>query len=144
MTWILVADDDTPTRDTIRFVLEDAGYQVLEARDGREALTALNHTSRPLVALIDLLMPCMDGVALLRTVVTDAQLASRHRYIGMTAAVGPVTPLAESLLTQLHSSLLLKPFDMDTLLTAVERARASLSVRTARRKASKPLSPTQE
>lgn len=140
MTWILVADDDTPTRDTIRFVLEDAGYQVLEAKDGREALATLSHASQPLITLVDLLMPCMDGVALLRTVTTDAHLATRHRYIGMTAAVGPVTPLAESLLTQLHSSLLLKPFDMDTLLDAVERAYASLSARAALRKIGNPLS----
>jgi two-component system chemotaxis response regulator CheY len=129
MSWILVADDDAPTRDTIRFVLEDAGYHVLEASDGRQALAMLTGASLPVVVLVDLLMPGMDGLDFLRSIVADPRLAARHRYIGMTAAVGPVAPLAESLLAQLHGSLLEKPFGMDTLLDAVAAARASLGAR---------------
>lgn len=126
MSWILVVDDDVSTRDTIRFVLEDANYAVLEAADGRAALAMLAEASQPLVALIDVLMPGMDGVDLLRSILADARLATRHRYIGMTAAVGAETPQAEALLTQLHGAFLEKPFGMDTLLDAVERACASL------------------
>ena len=91
MSWILVVDDDVSTRDTVRFVLEDAGYHVLEAADGHAALAILTEAAAPLVALIDLLMPGMDGVDLLRSILADARLATRHRYIGMTAAVGHPT-----------------------------------------------------
>ncbi|HEY7848609.1 MAG TPA: response regulator [Ktedonobacterales bacterium] len=126
MTWILVVDDDAPTRDTVRLVLEDAGYHVLEASDGGGALSKLAGASLPLVALIDLLMPGMDGIDLLRSIVADTRLAARHRYIGMTAAVGPVTPQAEALLGQLRGTLLAKPFGMDTLLDAVALASESL------------------
>lgn len=127
MSWILVVDDDVSTRDTIRFVLEDANYSVLEAADGRAALAMLAESSQPLVALIDLLMPGMDGVDLLRSILADARLATGHRYIGMTAAVGSVAPQAEALLARLHGAFLEKPFGMDTLLDAVGRACASLS-----------------
>ena len=126
MTQILVVDDDGPTRDTIRFVLEDAGYEVAEASDGATALRLLSESARPTIALLDLLMPGMDGVDLLRSILADTRLASVHRYIGMTAAVGPVAPQAEALLAQLRSGLLLKPFSIDTLLDAVAFAQQSL------------------
>ncbi|HEV8193084.1 MAG TPA: response regulator [Ktedonobacterales bacterium] len=41
MTRVLLVDDDQAIRETLRFVLEDAGYQVLEASDGSAALRAL-------------------------------------------------------------------------------------------------------
>jgi len=127
MSWILVVDDDVSTRDTVRFVLEDASYHVLEAADGHAALAILAEATAPLVALIDLLMPGMDGVDLLRSILADARLATRHRYIGMTAAVGPVTPQAEALLAKLHGAFLEKPFGIDTLLEAVAQACDSLN-----------------
>jgi len=125
MCSILVVDDDKPTRDTLRFVLEDAGYTVEDASDGQSALAKLAAAPQPLVTLLDLLMPGMDGVEVLRAVVADPILI-RHRYIGMTAAVGPVMPEAEALLSQLHGSMLLKPFDMDPLLDAIAAACASI------------------
>lgn len=141
MIRILVADDDSPTRDSIRYVLEDAGYQVIEAQDGRSTLEALATSSQPLIALIDLLMPGMQGVDVLRAIRDDALLASRHRYIGMTAGVGPMTPLADALLAQLHGPLLLKPFDIDTLLNAVSDALATLSASSNQRGAPPPGDP---
>jgi CheY-like chemotaxis protein len=144
MAWILVADDDSPTRETIRFVLEDAGYHVLEASDGRQALAILTSATQALVALVDLLMPGMDGLDLLRSIVADPRLAARHRYIGMTAAVGAVTPLADTLLAQLHGSLMEKPFGMDTLLDTVAAACASLGVQTTPQGAPIPRAPSQE
>jgi CheY-like chemotaxis protein len=126
MSWILVVDDDVATRDTLRFVLEDTGYHVLEAADGHAALPILAEAAPPLVALIDLLMPGMDGVDLLRSILANPRLATRHRYIGMTAAVGPVTSQAEALLAQLHGAFLEKPFGIDTLLEAVALACDSL------------------
>ena len=125
MCSILVVDDDKPTRDTLRFVLEDAGYTVEDASDGQSALAKLSAAPEPRVTLLDLLMPGMDGIEMLRAVVASPALA-RHRYIGMTAAVGSVMPEAEALLHQLHGGLLLKPFDMDPLLEAVAAACASI------------------
>jgi two-component system cell cycle sensor histidine kinase/response regulator CckA len=65
VTTILVVDDQPFARRVAYRVLSEAGYRVLEAEDGEEALGAL-HISRGRVALlmIDIVMPKMDGVEL--------------------------------------------------------------------------------
>lgn len=126
MTRVLVADDDQPTRDTIRYVLEDAGYQMTEAGDGQAALAALRNAPGPLIVLLDLLMPRMNGLDLLRAINGEQRLVHRHRYICMTAASASMTPEATELLAPLHGTMLAKPFSMDALLQALEAARATL------------------
>jgi CheY-like chemotaxis protein len=56
----LVVDDDPNARDMLRRGLEKAGWSVLEAENGRAALTRLAH-STPRLVLLDLMMPEMDG-----------------------------------------------------------------------------------
>lgn len=60
---ILIVDDDVHGRDTLREALEDEGYRVVVARDGREAMQQLERT-RPSLMILDLLMPGMHGNAL--------------------------------------------------------------------------------
>jgi DNA-binding NtrC family response regulator len=62
---ILVADDEASFRELLADVLEGAGHQVVEARDGVEALAALQHGSFDLV-LTDQRMPRMGGLELVR------------------------------------------------------------------------------
>ncbi|MCA9556902.1 MAG: response regulator, partial [Myxococcales bacterium] len=64
---ILVVDDSEVTRDVIAEVLRDAGYEVTEAVDGRQALERIA-AARPSLLVTDLQMPVMDGFALMRTV----------------------------------------------------------------------------
>jgi CheY-like chemotaxis protein len=56
----LVVDDDPNARDMLRPGLEKAGWSVLEAENGREALARLAR-SAPRLILLDLMMPQMDG-----------------------------------------------------------------------------------
>lgn len=60
---ILVVDDEAYCRDTLCDVLQDEGYNVIVARDGREALHQLE-TGKPSLMILDLLMPGMSGNAL--------------------------------------------------------------------------------
>ncbi len=122
MMWVLVVDDDAPTRETLRLALEDAGYVVLEARDGSQALDILRRTRRRLVALVDLLMPEVTGVDLLREVARERKLARRHRYIAMTAGDDLLARSVTDALASLGGQLLLKPFGIETLLAAVSLA----------------------
>jgi CheY-like chemotaxis protein len=67
---ILIAEDNTDTREELAVFLEKAGYRVVQAADGREALTYLQaelEHGRPLPALLitDLNMPNMDGTHLI-------------------------------------------------------------------------------
>ena len=62
---ILIVEDDPNIRDTLRDVLVEEGYSVFSARDGSEAMGMLKGIGRPVLLLLDLNMPVMDGVTLL-------------------------------------------------------------------------------
>jgi len=62
---ILVVDDDPDMRDAITIILESRGYQVVTAQDGLEALANLK-AEKPDLMMLDLLMPKMDGFAVMK------------------------------------------------------------------------------
>jgi two-component system response regulator AdeR len=65
MPRILVVDDDPGVRDLLEVVLGSAGHQIFMASDGRQALHVIRHATPDLMVL-DMLMPEMDGIELLR------------------------------------------------------------------------------
>jgi len=70
---IMTADDSASIRQMVRFTLEQAGYTVVEAVDGEDALKKLEYT--PINMLIaDLNMPKMNGIELIR------EVRSKPRY----------------------------------------------------------------
>jgi CheY-like chemotaxis protein len=127
MALVLVVDDDQPTREVLRMMLEDAGHAVSEAANGQDALAALRVPDRRMVALIDQLMPGLDGIGTLATAADDPDLATRHVYILMTADARPLTDSELSLLSSLGAPLVRKPFDIDLLLDTVSRSAARLA-----------------
>ena len=64
---ILVADDHEDTRVILRHYFEAMGYNVLEAHDGEQTLASLQD-SHPDAVVLDIQMPRMDGIAVLRAV----------------------------------------------------------------------------
>jgi signal transduction histidine kinase len=74
MTTILIVDDHQQNRDLLTAVLGAAGYQLLEASDGAEALE-LARARRPDLVIADLIMPTMDGFAMVRALRADPALA---------------------------------------------------------------------
>jgi two-component system OmpR family response regulator len=62
---ILIADDDGHIREVVRYALEKAGYDVLEAADGTEALRVIDDEDVDLVVL-DIVMPGEDGLQVCR------------------------------------------------------------------------------
>ncbi len=61
MARVLIVDDDEPIRKTLRRMLEPAGYDVVEAADGREGVELYKEDSVDLV-LMDLIMPEKEGI----------------------------------------------------------------------------------
>jgi DNA-binding response OmpR family regulator len=57
---ILIADDELHILDTVRAYLKKAGFQVVAAHDGREALFTFRH-EQPDLVILDVMMPEMDG-----------------------------------------------------------------------------------
>lgn len=122
MTRVLLVDDDQAIRETLRFALEDAGYQVLEAPDGIAALQALRDAPSGIVVLLDLMMPKLDGAGVLGAVAGDRRLAKRHAFILMTASHQTLSLAFANLLTNLTVPIVHKPFELDELLATIERA----------------------
>ena len=127
MAQVLVVDDDQDIRDALRFILEDAGHEVLEASDGEAALQTLRRNQSRLVVLLDLLMPHMNGIDVLRQVVADRWLKERHAYLLMTADNAILRQQADPLLAQVSAQVIGKPFDIDRLLEMVDAAARPLA-----------------
>lgn len=72
---ILVVDDDANIVRLVRSYLEQEGYRVETAGDGKSALQAIR-TVRPDLVVLDLMLPEMDGLAVTRTVRAEPSLAS--------------------------------------------------------------------
>jgi two-component system nitrogen regulation response regulator NtrX len=126
MARVLVVDDDEPIRDTLRVLLEESNHIVYEASSGEAAIDILRNTPYRFVVLLDLIMPGLDGVAVLRAVSADSRLSLQHAYILVSAGGAGDIARAEPLLTTLQGRAVNKPFDMDTLLDAVEAAARQL------------------
>lgn len=67
MTKVLIVDDDPDMRLAIASVLSSRSYQIVEAGDGEEALRKLRE-EKPDIMLLDLLMPRLDGFAVIKEV----------------------------------------------------------------------------
>lgn len=67
---IVLAEDHEETRYVLRAVLEQGGYTVAAASNGREALDAVARTS-PALVITDLMMPVLDGVQLARALTDE-------------------------------------------------------------------------
>jgi two-component system, cell cycle sensor histidine kinase and response regulator CckA len=63
---VLIADDESVVRDIARRILEDAGYRVLEASDGVEAVQVLKDGAQIDLLIADLKMPNLDGEEMVR------------------------------------------------------------------------------
>ncbi len=113
---ILVVDDDPDIRENLSDILTDLGYHVDIASDGPSALELVDRQAYD-VALLDLKMPGMDGVALYREI--------KKRHAGtvsmiVTAFAGAAT--AEEALSAGAWKVLAKPVDFPKLLQLMEEA----------------------
>ncbi|HIG74684.1 MAG TPA: response regulator transcription factor [Bacteroidetes bacterium] len=70
---VLLVDDEPDLVELLQYTLEQAGYRVLAASNGKDGLR-LAETERPDVAVLDIMMPEMDGIELTQRLREDAQL----------------------------------------------------------------------
>lgn len=83
MKRILVAEDNPVGRELICEILEGLGYEVVEASDGREALQKIEE-AKPDLVILDIQMPTLDGLAVVRTLRQDPRFATL-RVMALTA-----------------------------------------------------------
>jgi len=111
---VLVADDDHEIRSQIAGHLRRAGHEVLEAADGEQALQAARGEQLPTLALLDLRMPGLDGLGVLRALRRDEATVSLP-VVMMTENPG-MSASDRSAIDQLGASVLLhKPCSAEEL-----------------------------
>jgi len=110
---VLVVDDDDATRAAERAVLADGGFRVVEARDGEEALRAVN-SDPPAVVLLDIQMPGVDGPSFAR------ELRMALRRVPLVILTGADDPRHEADRCNAEAYLR-KPFDAPELVKVIRR-----------------------
>jgi CheY-like chemotaxis protein len=113
---ILIVEDDSALREALAQVLSDAGYELLSARDGLEAVNCLKKGNRPDVILLDLSMPVVNGWEFRMFQKRDPELA-RIPVVIITA--GGYS--REEVAWLEPSALIPKPVDLDVLLEVIRR-----------------------
>ena len=117
MQSILAVDDSASMRQMVAFTLKGAGYHVIEAADGQEALEKARTTRVDLV-LTDQNMPRMDGITLVR------ELRTMHSFAG-TPMLILTTESSDEMKAKGKAAgatgWLVKPFDPAKLLDVIKR-----------------------
>ncbi len=124
---VLVVDDEQAVRFAVAEVLRDRGFEVLEAEHGAAALSLLERAD---AVVSDIAMPVMDGLQLLREVRAKAPWVP----VVLLTARGSER-LAVQAMKDGAADYLAKPFDIDELVLAVERALESASLKRESRQA---------
>ena len=114
---ILAVDDDADFREGLTDVLDELGYRVQTASNGREALETLRRDPAPDVILLDLRMPEMDGRAFHRELARDSRLAAIPLVVvsGSREVEGEARSLGAA-------AVLPKPFGVRKLLESIKTA----------------------
>ena len=109
---VLVVDDQEAIRDSLQTALDDEGFTVECAANGREALDILERW-KPCVILLDLMMPVMDGWAFR----AEQQRSGSTVPIVLLSAAGELGRHKEALGA---AAVIPKPFDIDSVISAIE------------------------
>jgi CheY-like chemotaxis protein len=115
MKCILVVDDEVDIAEVLASVLSDAGYRVIPAPNGKQALARLDEV-KPHLIMTDFMMPVLGGEALIATLQADP----RHRDIPVVV----MTSVPERTVAQRsdgYAGFLRKPFRIRDVLAVIEQ-----------------------
>ena len=114
---VLIVDDEADIRTLISITLTSAGYEVIEAEDGEQALEALDSGQTIDLILCDVYMPNVNGLEAVTL------FRSSYQSIPVIVMTGkPDAQYAKRLFEQGVSVYLVKPLEQKTLLAAVQKA----------------------
>ena len=114
---IMTVEDSTSLREMVTFTLKEAGYEVLEAADGADALSKLNGTRVDMV-ITDLNMPNMNGIELTRSL----RSAPQYRFIPIIFLTTESQMQKKQAAKEAGATgWIVKPFKQDQLLQVVRK-----------------------
>jgi phosphoserine phosphatase RsbU/P len=112
---IVIAEDDLVSRTLISNLMAKWGFQVVVTQDGHEAMKALRAEQGPALAILDWMMPGMDGLQVCRRIRERKKMV----YVIMLTSRGT----KENIVEGLHAGAddyLIKPFDKNELLARIQ------------------------
>lgn len=118
-TKILAVDDEVFNLDILETTLEDAGYEVIRATDGKSALQVISSIDNLELIILDRMMPGMDGISVLKTLKTNPKYHSIP--VIMQTADGHHEQMMEGIQAGAYYYLI-KPFNEEVLLSIVKAA----------------------
>ncbi len=116
MTTVLVVDDEALIAMALEAELEDAGYGVVTAANGRQALERLAEAPRPEIVLLDMMMPVMNGPAMLAAMAADPELRGVPVIVLSSLPEEAVRDRAGGV-----AAILRKPYTAEQVLDAIAR-----------------------
>ena len=116
MTTILVVDDEPLIAVALEVALEDAGYEVVTAANGRQGLDCLAKARADLV-LLDMMMPVMNGPAMLAAMAADPELAGTPVIILSSLPEATIRNRTDGV-----AAIIRKPYTADQVLGEIAKA----------------------
>ena len=112
---IVIAEDDLVSRTLMNSLMEKWGFKAVITQDGHQAMAALRAEQGPALAILDWMMPGMDGLHVCRRVRESEKMV----YVIMLTSLGA----KENIVEGLHAGAddyLIKPFDRNELLARIQ------------------------
>jgi phosphoserine phosphatase RsbU/P len=125
---ILIAEDDFTSRTVLTGVLKRSGHEVIEMLNGKDAWLELQKPGAPGLAILDWMMPEMDGLEVLQRV--RRQESDRQPYIIMLTARWEKTDIIR-VLDNGANDYIVKPFDVGELRARIEVGRRMVEMQDA-------------
>lgn len=124
---ILLVDDSVTLRMSVRSILEEAGYELVEASDGVEGLEVLRALGRqgrnPAMIISDVNMPRLDGISFIKEIKNTP-----HKFLPILVLTTEGQPQSKLEGKRAGASgWLVKPFQPETLLAVVKKFTRSLN-----------------
>jgi len=115
---VLVVDDSAAIRQSITYVLQQGGYEVIEAKDGQDGLDVLGTIDQPDLIITDVNMPNLDGIGFIRRVRDQIKLKFVPIVVLTTESQGDKMNEGKEAGA---TAWIVKPFSADKLLAVVKK-----------------------
>src|SRR5712691_11804250 len=115
---VLVVEDNDMNMQLVEYLLEEGGYEIVKATSGEEALAITRGPSMPDLILMDIHLPGMDGLSVVRTMKADER-TSRVPILALTAHA--MRGDKDRFLEAGCDGYISKPIDVKTFLSSIEQ-----------------------
>jgi CheY-like chemotaxis protein len=115
---ILVVEDNDMNMQLVEFLLEEGGYEIVKATSGEEALTLTRDGAAPDLILMDIHLPGMDGLSVVRAMKAEARTA-QIPILALTAHA--MRGDKDRFLEAGCDGYISKPIDVKTFISSIER-----------------------